>query len=63
MVVEEGGNDRGTHNGTGGKGIVILRYPNTFTISVGAGLTSSTSTSGSDKITQFTSGSGSVSFS
>jgi hypothetical protein len=41
---------------------VILRYPSEFTITVGAGLTSSTSTSGNDKITSFTNGSGSVSF-
>jgi len=49
--------------GAGGSGVVILRYPNTFTISVGAGLTSSTTTDGSDKITSFTAGSDTVSFS
>ena len=36
--------------------------PNSFTITVGSGLTATTTTSGSDKITKFTSGSGSVSF-
>ena len=29
--------------------LVIVRYPNTITITVGAGLTSSTTTDGSDK--------------
>ena len=47
----------------GGSGIVIVRYPNTYTISVGAGLTSSTTTVGSDKVTTFTAGSDTVSFS
>jgi hypothetical protein len=56
-----GGNS--TTNLIGGSGIVILRYPNTYTITVGAGLTSSTTTDGSDKITTFTAGSDTVSFS
>ena len=47
----------------GGSGIVILRYPNTFTITVGSGLTSSTATDGSDKVTSFTAGTDSISFS
>ena len=47
----------------GGSGIVILRYPNNFTITnPGGGLTSSTSTSGSDKITTFTTGTGNIQF-
>jgi hypothetical protein len=41
---------------------VILRYPNTVTITVGGGLTASTTTSGSDKITTFTAGTGNVSW-
>jgi hypothetical protein len=49
--------------GNGGSGLVVLRYPNTRTISVGAGLTASTSTVGSDKVTTFTAGTGTVSFS
>ena len=53
----------GYSSGTGGSGIVIVRYPNTYTITVGAGLTSSTTTDGSDKITSFTAGSDTVSFS
>ena len=48
--------------GDGGSGIVILRYPSSFTITVGAGLTSSTSTVGANKVTTFTAGTGSVSF-
>jgi len=48
---------------TGGSGVVILKYPNTKTISVGAGLTSTTDTEGSNKITVFTAGTGNVSWS
>jgi hypothetical protein len=39
-----------------------LRYPNTLTITIGAGLTGSTSTTGSDKVTTITAGSGNVSW-
>ncbi len=48
-------------SGAGGSGVVILRYPNTFTISQ-SGLTLSTATSGDDKITTITAGTGTVSF-
>lgn len=58
-----GAGRRGASAGAGGSGIVILRYPNSFTISVGAGLTSSTTTDGSDKVTTFTAGTDTVSFS
>ena len=51
-----GGGGTPTTGGAGGSGIVILRYPNTYTITVGSGLTSSTATDGSDKVTQFHSG-------
>src|SRR5210317_1830818 len=47
----------------GGSGVIYLRYPNSFTITVGAGLTSSTTTDGSDKITTFTAGTDTISFS
>ena len=47
----------------GSSGIVVLRYPNTKTVAIGNGLTGSTSTSGSDKITTFTAGTGTISFS
>jgi hypothetical protein len=55
----------GGEGGNGGSGVVILKYPDTRTISVGAGLTSSTdsvSVAGY-KITTFTAGSDTVSFS
>jgi hypothetical protein len=43
--------------------VVILRYPNTYTISnPGGGLTFSTSAVGSDKVTTFTAGTGSIQF-
>jgi hypothetical protein len=42
---------------------VILRYPSARTITIGAGLTGSTSTVGSDKVTTITAGTGNISFS
>jgi hypothetical protein len=39
-----------------------LRYPATFTITLGAGLTGTTATDGSDKVTTLTAGTGNVSF-
>ena len=57
-----GGGDGNLDNsgGTGGSGVVILRYPNTYTIS---GLSGTTTTSGSDKITTFTNaGTGNIQF-
>jgi len=57
-----GYNDEGTA-GSGGSGIVILKYPDTRTITIGAGLTGSTSSpSGGFKISTITAGSGNVSF-
>jgi hypothetical protein len=41
---------------------VILRYSSTYTITVGAGLTGSTSTVGNDKVTTITDGTGNVSW-
>jgi hypothetical protein len=41
---------------------VILSYPNTRTITIGAGLTGSTATVGSDKVTTITAGTGNVSW-
>ena len=47
----------------GGSGIVILRYDSSLTISnPGGGLTFSTATVGSDKVTQFTQGTGTIQF-
>ena len=51
--------------GDGGKGVVILRYPNSATLSKTGTLTESTGspfTEGSDKISVFTSGDGTISF-
>jgi len=57
-------NDGGPLGGPGGSGVVILRYVNTRTISnPGGGLTLSTATSGSDRITTITAGTGNVSWS
>jgi hypothetical protein len=39
-----------------------LRYPADFTITIGAGLTGSTATVGTDKVTTITSGTGNVSW-
>jgi hypothetical protein len=56
-----GGRDNEAYNG--GSGIVIIRYPSAKTITVGAGLTSSTATVGENKVTTFTAGTGTISFS
>lgn len=50
-------------SGSGGSGVVILRYPSVYNITVGAGLTSSTATDGTSKVTTFTAGTGNISFS
>jgi hypothetical protein len=42
---------------------VIIKFPNTITLTVGAGLTSTNTTSGLDKIYSFTAGTGTVTFS
>ena len=57
-----GAGQKNGNGGTGGSGIVILRYPNTKTLTIGAGLTHSTATVGSDKVTSFTAGTGSINF-
>jgi hypothetical protein len=52
------------NGGNGGSGVVILKYPDTFTITIGAGLTGSTaSPSGGFKVTTITAGTGNVSWS
>lgn len=48
--------------GNGGSGIVVLRYPSTFTGTYSAGLTVSTSTDGTDTVAQITAGTGTVTF-
>jgi hypothetical protein len=42
---------------------VILKYPDSFSLTIGGGLTSSTATGGGYKVTTFTAGSDTVSFS
>jgi hypothetical protein len=44
----------------GATGVVIVRYPVGLTINVDGGLTSTTSTVGSFKVTTFTAGSGNI---
>jgi hypothetical protein len=46
----------------GGSGIVILRYPSSFTITIGAGLTGTTATLEDLKVTTITAGTGNVSW-
>ncbi len=57
-----GGGVNGTTGGNGGSGIVILRYADSITLTIGAGLTSTTASAGGFKVTQFTAGSDTVSF-
>ena len=56
--VEDNGN-----GGSGASGIIILRYPQNFTISPSAGLVTSTSVFSGYRITQITAGVGTVTFS
>ena len=50
--------------GAGGSGVVILKYPDFLTITIGAGLTGSTAAPlGGFKVTTFTAGTGNVSWS
>lgn len=60
--VNSGNGGAGTLN-NGASGIVVLKYPLNVTLAVGAGLTHSTTTSGDFKITTFTAGTGTVTFS
>lgn len=55
-----GGTGNAVAGSAGGSGVVILRYPSAATITIGAGLTGSTATDGSDNVTTFTAGTGSV---
>lgn len=57
-----GAGNASSGNGQGGSGVVILRYPNSYTINVGAGLTATTTTNGANKITTITAGTGNVSW-
>jgi hypothetical protein len=57
-----GGGQKDIAGAAGGSGLVILRYANTYTITLGAGLTGSTATDGSSKVTTITAGTGNVSW-
>lgn len=46
--------------GSGGSGVVILRYPSSYSINIGAGLCGSESTVGTKKVATITSGTGNV---
>lgn len=50
------------NGGPGGSGIIVLKYPNTVNAVPGAGLVTSTTTSGAYKITQITAGADTISF-
>jgi hypothetical protein len=53
----------GDFGGSGGSGIVILKYPDAYTITIGAGLTGSTAgPSNGFKVTTITAGTGNVSW-
>lgn len=58
-----GGWNSGQGGSAGGSGVVILKYPDSRSITGGAGLTFNTSLSGGFKITTFTAGTGTISFS
>jgi hypothetical protein len=61
-----GGFGGGASGGAGGSGIVILRYPDAYTITVGAGLTAGVTNGdagGGNRYTTLTQGSGNVSWS
>ena len=54
-----GGSESTSTSGSGGSGVVILRYPSNYTIS---GLSGTTITVGSNKVTTFTAGTGNIQF-
>lgn len=57
-----GGPAWGGSPGAGGSGVVILSYPSSFTINLGAGLTGTTATVGANRVTTITAGAGNVSW-
>lgn len=58
-----GGGGRYGTGGTGGSGVIILSYPSTSTITLGAGLTGTTTALGGNSVTIITAGTGNVSWS
>jgi len=65
-VANKGGGGGGPRtaipSGSGGSGVIILRYASTVNCILGAGLTGSTATDGAFKVTTITAGSGNVSW-
>jgi hypothetical protein len=57
------GDGGGALRGDGGSGIVIIKFSDSYTCTVGAGLTSSSSTAGGFTTISFTAGTGTVTFS
>jgi hypothetical protein len=57
-----GGNGGDSSNNPGNSGVVILRYPSSRTIVIGAGLTGTTAPVSTDKVTTITQGTGNVSW-
>ena len=57
-----GGANSSSYGGSGGSGVVRLKYPNTSTITIGAGLTGTTAASGNNTVATITAGTGNVSW-
>ena len=58
-----GGGGIGTQNGgNGGSGFVVIKFPDTYSITIGGGLTYTSSTSGGYTTVQFTAGTDTISF-
>ena len=63
-LIIAGGGGGGSNRGAGGSGVVILRYPNVFTITLSAGLTGTTDEVGTNHtVCTITAGTGTVSWS
>jgi hypothetical protein len=61
-----GSGGSGSTTGSGGSGVIILRYPDLYSITVGSGITEASGspfTEGTDKVSVFTAGTGTISFS
>jgi hypothetical protein len=52
----------GNPGAAGGSGIVIFRYPFDYTITIGSGLTGTTTLDGQERVTIITQGTGNVSW-
>jgi hypothetical protein len=58
-----GSSSTGNAGAAGGSGIVIIKYPDSYTITIGAGLTGTTpAAAGGFKVTTFTAGTDTISF-